>query len=175
MERKEKMEIRRYRHEDAEGTYRLLYETVHEINKKDYTLQQLDAWAPKEFDLNLWDARLSSFYTLVAWQENPAGGEEMLGFANINDQGYLDYMFVNKEKQNQKVATSLLYRLQEYALKQGNSAVWAQVSVTARPFFEKRGFGVEKEQTVECRGQKFLNYRMRRKLENQTEKEGDWK
>lgn len=166
------MEIRPYRHEDAEGTYRLLYETVHEINKKDYTLKQLDAWAPEDFDLRLWDERLSSFYTLVAWQKDRKGWEELLGFANINEKGYLDYMFVNKDKQNQKVATTLLNRLQEYALEQGISYIWAQVSVTARPFFERRGFYVEKEQTVECRGEKFLNYKMGRVLDSQAGKEG---
>jgi len=35
-------------------------------------------------------------------------------------------------------------------------------SITAKPFFEKRGYIVQKQQSVECRGQFLINYRMKR-------------
>ena len=33
----------------------LFYETVHAVNARDYTPQQLDAWATGEVDLDAWD------------------------------------------------------------------------------------------------------------------------
>ena len=39
------MIIRPYQPEDCEALARLFYETVHTVNAKDYTEQQLNAWA----------------------------------------------------------------------------------------------------------------------------------
>ncbi len=38
--------------------------------------------------------------------------------------------------------------------------VYAEVSITARPFFEKQGFIVTKEQTVLLEGVSLTNYKM---------------
>lgn len=38
-------------------------------------------------------------------------------------------------------------------------------SITARPFFEASGFTVVREQSVECRGVEFINYRLRLGIE----------
>lgn len=45
------MEIRKYRPSDCEEVIKLFYDTVHNINKKDYTKEQLDVWATGKEDL----------------------------------------------------------------------------------------------------------------------------
>ncbi|MBT7088103.1 GNAT family N-acetyltransferase, partial [bacterium] len=42
----------------------------------------------------------------------------------------------------------------------GVKRVYTEASITAKPFFEKRGFKVIKEQQVEKRGVKLTNFQM---------------
>ncbi len=44
------MELRAYQPADLEEIYQLFYDTVHSVNRKDYGLEQLDAWAPRQMD-----------------------------------------------------------------------------------------------------------------------------
>ena len=81
------MKIREYKSADCLETMRLFFDTVHTVNRADYTQEQLDAWAPEDRQA---DAR-------------GAGAE--------------------------KVTT--------------------HASITAKPFFRKRGYRVVKEQQVE--------------------------
>ena len=38
------------------------------------------------------------------------------------------------------------------------------ISITAKPFFQRMGFAVVKEQTVDCRGEIFTNFAMEKIL-----------
>ncbi len=60
------MNIRMYKSEDCREIVELFYNTVHSINSRDYSLEQLDVWAPKEIDIALWDKSLSQHYSIVA-------------------------------------------------------------------------------------------------------------
>ena len=50
--------IRVYRTEDASSLTALFYDTVHRINAKDYTREQIMAWAPDDLDPEEWDGSL---------------------------------------------------------------------------------------------------------------------
>lgn len=52
------MVIRAYQPFDAVPLAALFYQTVHTVNRRDYTEKQLDAWAPKDIDLGAWDRSL---------------------------------------------------------------------------------------------------------------------
>ncbi len=49
------MIIRKYVSTDCKQVADLFYETVHSVNAKDYTIEQLDAWADGSADLEKWD------------------------------------------------------------------------------------------------------------------------
>ncbi|MCV5925126.1 GNAT family N-acetyltransferase, partial [Escherichia coli] len=55
-------------------------------------------------------------------------------------------------------------RLMEHVLNVGKQQriykFYSEVSITARPFYERLGFKVVQEQTVEVRGQKLRNFVM---------------
>lgn len=48
------MFIREYQSSDCKELTKLFYNTVHTVNAKDYTEEQLDAWATGQVDLNKW-------------------------------------------------------------------------------------------------------------------------
>ena len=64
------MEIRAYHPTDCEQIAQLFYETVHTINAKDYTQEQLDAWATGTVDMVLWNQSFLIHDTLVAVQDD---------------------------------------------------------------------------------------------------------
>ena len=82
------MNIRMYKSEDCREIVELFYNTVHSINSRDYSLGQLDVWAPKEIDIALWDKSLSQHYSIVA-EENGV----IIGFGDLDATGYFDRLY----------------------------------------------------------------------------------
>lgn len=60
------MLIREYTTSDCKRLAELFYETVHSVNAKDYTKEQLTAWATGDVDLSVWDKSFLEHKTLVA-------------------------------------------------------------------------------------------------------------
>lgn len=103
-----RMEIRKYQPSDCKTLTELFYHTVHTVNAKDYTEEQLNVWATKQMDLEKWNA------TAICDQlEQAVGG-----------------------------------------------SITTHASITAKPFFEKRGYQVAKEQQVDRQGIFLTNYVM---------------
>ena len=146
------MTIRRYRSEDCRRLTELFYDTVHSVNARDYAPEQLDAWAPGQPDLEAWDRSLHAHESFVA-EENGV----IIGFGDIDQSGYLDRLFVDKDHQGRGVATALCDAL-EAAVRAEHYTTHA--SITARPFFEKRGYRVVRQQRVERQGVSLTNFVM---------------
>lgn len=49
------MKIRKYKQSDCKELAELFYNTVHIVNAKDYTEEQLNVWAAGEADLEKWN------------------------------------------------------------------------------------------------------------------------
>ncbi len=61
------MVIREYQPLDCKVSAELFYNTVHTINAKDYTKEQLDTWATGNVDLEKWNRSFEEHYSLVAF------------------------------------------------------------------------------------------------------------
>lgn len=147
------VQLRPYREGDCPALAALFTNTVHTVNAADYTPAQLDAWAPAAGpDLQDWDQRFKDHITLVAEVEG-----RLAGFADLDPAaGYLDRLYVGSRFQRQGVATALCNALEEAAA----GPVVTHASVTARPFFARRGYRVLRAQQVERRGVTLANYVM---------------
>ena len=154
-------EIREYRLGDEVAIYQLFHDTVHHVNSKDYTQEQLDAWAPALPDLNLWKNSLSGNYAFVAVA---TGSNHIIGFADLDENGCLYRGFVHKNHQRQGVGKALLFAREARARQLGMKQLYSDVSITARPFFEKHGYAALNEQTKVIRDVSFINYYMVKKL-----------
>lgn len=58
------MQLREYQPSDCAQMAELFYQTVHSVNAKDYTKEQLDAWAIGEVDLQAWDKSFRAHKTI---------------------------------------------------------------------------------------------------------------
>lgn len=145
------MLYRAYQSSDLEELTALFYDTVHRVNAKDYTQAQLDAWATGQVDLDAWDRSLQAHVSIVAVE-----GQVIVGFGDMEPTGYLDRLYVHADYQGQGIASGICVRLERAV----PGDVVTHASITARPFFEKRGYRVVREQQVERRGIPLTNYVM---------------
>lgn len=145
------MIIRPYQPEDCKELARLFFNTVHTVNAKDYTKQQLNAWATGTVGLEAWNRSLTEHFTLVAMENGI-----ITGFGDMDATGYLDRLYVHRDFQGRGIASALCDRLEASV----SGSVTTHASITARPFFEKRGYRVIKEQQVERRGVLLTNFVM---------------
>ncbi len=150
------MEIRAYRPSDCGELAKLFYDTVHTVNARDYTREQLDAWADGQIDLEQWNRSFLAHESAVA-----VDGERIIGFGDLADSNYLDRLFVHRDCLGRGVATAICDRLERAA----RGTVVTHASITARPFFEKRGYRVIKERQVERRGVLLTNFVMEKRLD----------
>lgn len=153
------MTLREYLPEDIEQILKLFYNTVHMVNAADYSPAQMDAWAPQNQDAAQWNSSLCINYTLVA-EENG----EIAGFADLAADGYFNRLYVRVDFQRRGIASRLASALEKKAREQGVKTLIVHASITARPFFEKRGYTLVKEQQVSRRGVEMINYVMQLEL-----------
>ncbi|KOP27170.1 acetyltransferase [Hapalosiphon sp. MRB220] len=153
------MNIRKFHHQDTQEIMQLFYDTVHNINIRDYTQEQVDVWAPQYMDYQRWNEHLHSKMSYVAELD-----EKIIGFAQLEPDGHIDCFYCHKDFQRMGVGSKLLDTLQTQAEALGIKRIFAEVSITAKPFFERQGFQIINQQTVERRGVKLINYRMDKHL-----------
>lgn len=149
------MIIRKYEPSDCKYLAELFYDTVHTVNAKDYTKKQLDVWADGNADLDEWNRSLAEHYTVIAVENGV-----IIGFGDMDKTGYLDRLYVHKDYQGKGTATAICNKLEN---KFDIDLIRTHASVTAKPFFEKRGYRTVREQQVERKGVLLTNYRMVKK------------
>jgi putative acetyltransferase len=151
--------IRKFKTEDTAALLALFYDTVHTVNAKHYPTDQLDAWAPQLPDMKRWSQRFKSSETLIAEIEGI-----VVGFGNLESGNTIGMLYVHKDYQGKGVAATLLRKLEKKLIKLGSKSASAEVSITARPFFEKRGYQIIRENRKMLNGKEFLNYVMEKQL-----------
>ena len=153
------MFLRAYRPEDKRPLQQLFYDTVHTVNARDYTPQQLAAWAPTEPDRLIWSRLDSQFCFVVESQKM------LVGFVSLYLDGLVDFLYVHPDFQGRGVATALYKQVERLARKRRFTILQAETSITARGFFEKNGFVIVTKTCKMLRGVEFLHYKMEKLLQ----------
>lgn len=153
------MEFREYKNTDLHAVMDLFYVTVHEVNKKDYSEEQLDAIAPKDANEYHWEKSLEKNHTIVVEED-----DKLIAFGNIGKTGYLDRLYVHPDYLRKGIASKLVEELEEYAKKHGSHVINVTSSITSKAFFESKGYAVIEEQINERRGERLLRYLMEKKI-----------
>lgn len=145
---------------DALELKSLFQNTVLHINKRDYSKEEVEDWASCGNDLSPIKEMIRTHYFIVATNRL----SQIVGFSSITQQGYLHSMFIHKDFQGKGIATLLLHEIERYATTTGIIRITSEVSLTARPFFEKRGYIVEKEQKRKANMLSLTNFWMAKGL-----------
>jgi putative acetyltransferase len=160
-----KPRIRAFRSEDSAEIGRLFYDTIRAINARDYTPAEITAWAPDVPAPQWAEQRAKTRLVFVA--ENATG---LLGFAELRPRAkHLDCLYTRHDAQGRGVATALLREIEEQAHRYGIFRLQTEASITARPFFERRGFRLLARQEVERNGVKLTNFKMEKILQSRAD------
>lgn len=141
------MILRRYRPSDIEDITALFFRSVREGTAGEYTEEQRCAWAPTLPDAARWDREFRARCTAVAEEKGM-----IVGFGDIvtdgESAGYLDRLYVHAEHLREGIGTALCDFLESSA----EGPITVRASLTAQPFFTRRGYAVLSAVTVRRRG-----------------------
>lgn len=144
---------------DLDTIIQLFSDTIGVVNAKDYSAEQIRVWKGGASKKEKWLKKISEQYFLIAEIDNM-----LAGFGSITHDGYLDFMYVSKDHQGRGVASEIYNSLEKFAVKKRIDKIVSDVSITAKPFFEKQGFELLQEQQVAIDGVKLRNYKMQKPL-----------
>ncbi|MGR5146912.1 GNAT family N-acetyltransferase [Photobacterium alginatilyticum] len=149
------IKIRSYERRDAHVTWDLKFQTIRNINIRDYSSEQVAAWAPANFDMDVWLKRVDDMKPFIAEING-----QVVGFADLQQDGYIDHFFCHADYQGIGVGRALMEHIFSTGRTNGVSRYYSAVSLTARPFYERYGFRVVKEQLMEVNGLLLTNFVM---------------
>jgi putative acetyltransferase len=155
------MEIRRFRRGDEAALFRVYFTAIHEVAARDYAPEQVAAWAPADLDMDLWANRVQGIRPFVAEMDG-----EIVGYADVQPNGYIDHFFVSGARGRQGIGTRLMARIHQEARSLGLTELTSHVSKTAEPFFALHGFEVVERRSPVLRGVSLQNALMRKALEH---------
>jgi putative acetyltransferase len=149
--------IRRYRPGEAAALLAVFYSAIHIIASRDYTTEQINAWAPPNLDPTRWEKKVRAINPFVAEMNG-----ELVGYADLQSDGYIDHFYVCGLHPRRGVGSLLMNRLLQEAQILDARTLTSNVSKTAQPFFEKFGFVLVEQRYPECLGVVVPNALMRR-------------
>jgi putative acetyltransferase len=153
------MRIRPVKRADIPQIARLYYETVHRLNARDYSPEQIEAWAPRVYPDAFWQRRFQRYRVLVAEEEGA-----VVGFVELTPKGEIDCFYVQHISQHRGIGAALMARIEREASGHGNTRLLADVSLTAEPFFRRLGFRVVRRQVKLYRNRAFKQAVMEKRL-----------
>ena len=103
-------------------------------------------------DFQAWDESFRTHRTIVA-TENGA----IVGFGDMDETGYLDRLYVHKDYQGQGIASAICDELERFA---AGKIITTHASITAKLFFQHRGYRVVRKQEVIRHGVALTNFVM---------------
>lgn len=149
--------IRRANASDLDDLLTLFANTIRFINSRDYNPQQIEAWLSSIHDRDRWLDKIKNQFFILYQEEGL-----VLGFASLDQGRYIDLLFVHHKRQGEGIAGRLLKELESEAYSYPGQPLifYTYVSITAVPFFQSKGFVVERVNEVVLRGVILNNYRM---------------
>lgn len=147
--------IRNFEPKDVAITWELKFNTIRNINSRDYTEAQTKAWAPDNLDMSVWRKRISDMAPFIAEFNG-----NVVGFADLQSDGYIDHFFCHADYQGLGVGRALMEHIYQVGRARKVARFYSEVSLTARPFYEHLGFSVVNEQQVKVNGEILTNFLM---------------
>lgn len=122
------------------------------MNIADYNLEQVKAWA--DIDQEAFGNNLITTHSRVV-----TNNEQIIGFGNIDDTGYLDLFYISANYQRQGAGHQLLNDLENGSV---CNTITVKSSITAKPFFQKMGYKEVSENLILLRDHEFTNYTLKK-------------
>ena len=151
--------LRKANENDIKDLQSIFFETIYIINSKHYTKQQILVWASAANEQEKWNEIIKTQLVLIA-----EINQTTVGFITLTKESCVDLLYVHKDYQRRGIAKAIYREIEKECIRQSHKIIKANVSITARPFFENMGFEMIAEQTVIRKGVALINYKMEKEL-----------
>ncbi|MGM0595235.1 MAG: GNAT family N-acetyltransferase [Pseudomonadota bacterium] len=151
--------IHRYRDEWAWPLADIYHRAVHAVSSSLYPPAAKEVWAPTPPDYDWWAGKLALSLPNVAMV-----GGQVVGFIELGGNGHIGCLYTDPSHQGRGVAGTLYEHVLARALAGEIHYLTVDASLVARPFFERRGFSLVRENRLRCNGVTLHNVSMRKPL-----------
>ncbi len=135
----------------------LFADTVANVCSSDYNKDQVRVWISSGKNTGRWKEKIEMQYFLVALFNGL-----IVGFGSLENENKIDVLYVHKDYQRHGIANKLFDELEKEAILKGSEKIKSDISITALPFFKKRGFSILNEQVLNLDGVEITNYKMKK-------------
>lgn len=146
---------------DAEAMSRVYRRSVRRLGARDYTPEQVEAWASRGPDAARFRQKIGD--GRQGWVAVNSEGR-VCGFVDLEADGHVDFLYVDPEHAGQGVAGRLLAEVERAARSAGLTRLYVEASETARPVFQRHGYIASKRREFEIGQVAIHNYAMERTL-----------
>ncbi len=153
--------VRRYRGGEERALHDVYCSAIRLVASRDYTAEQIEAWAPRDLDPTLWENRIRAINPFVVELDGI-----VVAYADLQANGYIDHFFVSGAHPRRGLGAMLMRRILDEAAHLRMSELTSNVSRTAQGFYEKYGFEVVEHREPVLRGVVVPNALMRLDLGN---------
>jgi putative acetyltransferase len=162
------MFVRKYLPGEELELWKLFFNTIRTVNSRDYTAEQVQAWAPDQVDEERWCRRIEGINPYVCVHD-----DMIVGYADLQASGYIDHFYVHHQWQSRGVGRQLFETIEAEAKSRQLRELTVEASITARPFFESHGFRIIAPQEVTLGSVALKNFRMAKQLDEATHNPGE--
>lgn len=155
------MNIEKATSKDTKEIAELFTNTIHNVNIQNYTKDQIEVWAPSTINYEKWKERFTQSKPYIAKENN-----KILGFFEFEKDGYIDCFYVHYNYQGKGIGSLLLNKILKIAKKNNVDIIFANVSITAKSFFEKNNFKVKNKNIIKRDKSELINYTMIYQISN---------
>ncbi|SHM81557.1 GNAT family N-acetyltransferase [Flavobacterium chilense] len=154
-----KISFRKATISDLNEMQQLYTNTIQFACKNDYNSAQIEAWISGVKNTERWTQVIETQFVVLAIIQ-----DQIVGFGTLKNGNYIDFFYIHKDFQRRGIANKLLTELELEAKNQHTKIITSDISITAKPFFEKKGFVVKAEQKNIRLDVELINYKMEKQL-----------
>jgi putative acetyltransferase len=152
------MIIRRSKFEDLAAMARLKRNTIRQVNSRDYSEDVIDAWAERS-NVNNFRKHEQLFKRWVAEDEG-----KIIGICSHNEKGMILGLYVQKKHQKHGIGSKLLEKAEDSLRKMNFKKITLKATITAKSFYEKRGYVSKGKCYLAAADQKVKLWLMEKKI-----------
>ena len=149
--------IRPYTANDTSALTKLFFASVREAGLKDYTGEQVSAWAPKPPDPNHFHEKATDGRTVLVAVNNH---NEPVAYGDLEPDGHIDHLYCRPDFVGLGVASQLYDALEATARSRTMLRLYVEASEAARRLFLRKGFSIVERRDFMLRGVAIHNYAM---------------
>ncbi|MFC7292035.1 GNAT family N-acetyltransferase [Hirschia litorea] len=144
---------------DLDSVGQLIFDSIHGLAHTHYSKEQLQAWAPEPY---AGDAAKMRFAGQILFTASDDSG--LAAIMSLTSNAHLDFAYTHPRCSGKGAASQTYSTLETYALAHDVQAITSDVSLVARPFFEKRGFKILAQNLPVKNGVGLTNFSARKDL-----------